>query len=110
MSEALQGFLADLSYIKTLPDADLEFIISLETQILQKLRAPFEQMAGQMDEMGAAAGAGPGMPPGMSGGAPSGGAMPVEMQPPGGGVPGIRSSPGMPDPDELRRLIGANTQ
>lgn len=110
MSEALQRMLSDLSQIKTMPDADLNFLIGIETTILTKLRAPVDQMVGQLD-----AGAPP--PDPAMGGDPSmgagGEAIPMDPsmgQPsmPGGGVPGVRQSPGAPNPDELRRLLGGS--
>lgn len=102
MSEALQRLLADISQIKAMPDADLEFLVNLETVILKKLREPVDNMAGQMQ--------GPGGGPSMGGappppGAGPGGPMPVSMGPPGGGVAGLRSGVGPPNPDELRRVI-----
>jgi hypothetical protein len=102
MSEGLQRMMADLSFMKSLPDADLEFLVDLETTILQKLREPIDSMANQMGPAGAVA-------PG--GGAPTGpGApppMPVTMSPPGGGVAGLRQEAPMPNPDELRRMLNA---
>lgn len=90
MQEALQRLLGDLSAMKVLPDADLEFVINLETQIVAKLREPLDRMAqaGITD-------APPVMPP-MSMGAPTGAGM---------GVPGVRTEPNSPNPDELRRLL-----
>lgn len=98
MAEFLQRMLSDISQAKTLPDADLEFLIGLETGILQKLRAPVDAMAGQMNGVSPAdqgLGQMPGPLPVGAGGAP-----------PTGGVPGIRSEPAAPNPDELRRMIG----
>jgi hypothetical protein len=126
-TEALQRMLGDISQVKTMPDADLQFLVGLETNILGKLREPFEAMQGQIGPTtgppGAPGGApvgpslagpppGPaagGMPPGLMGpGGPGGGAppMPVSMAPPGGGVPGVMSRPPLPNPDELARMLG----
>lgn len=96
-AEALQRLLADISQIKTMPDADLEWLIQLETFILAKLREPIEQMSGQMQGMAA----GPPSPqPGMSpmgGGVPGGGMA--------GGPPGVMPGGQAPNPDELRRML-----
>lgn len=59
MGEVLQGILQDISQAKTLPDADLEFLLNMETAILSKLRQPMEQMMGQLE----GAGSPPGAPP-----------------------------------------------
>lgn len=102
MAEFLQRMIGDIAEAKSLPDADLEFLISLETNILQKLRAPIDAMMGQM-EQGGAAGAQAGLPqtpmmPSMPGGGPP-------MAPPER-VAGIRSDPSMPPTDEIRRMLG----
>lgn len=98
--EALKKLLNSITEIKTMPDADLEFLVNLETTILQYIRgrvdqamapqppSPDPQMAGvseAMSGMGMAA-----MPAGPGG---------------GGGVPGLRQEPAMPNPDELRRML-----
>lgn len=122
MAEFLQRIGGDIFEAKSLPDADLAFLIQLETLILQKLRAPIDQMMGQMEGAGAppadaamaaapmidptAAQAGMGgmpMIPPMPGGGP-----PPVGQVPGGGerMRGMRMEPNMPNPDELRRMLG----
>lgn len=99
--EALQKMLRGLADMKTMPDADLPFIIDLETQVVGKLRSPIDQQQGLSQvpgdpSMGLAMGMQGQMPPQM--GLPPG-------PPPGGGVPGLRSMPTMPPPDELRRML-----
>lgn len=96
MSEGLQSLMSDISQMKTLPDADLEFLVELETFILNKLREPIDATMGQV----------PGSPPGA--GNPQGGIGPLPGVPsaPGGGVPNLRTEPAAPNPDELRRLVG----
>ena len=116
-SEVLTSMLGDISTAKTLPDADLQFLVELETMILGKLREPLDQAAGQMGPGGPSAAGGPpagppaGPPPPGAGMPPMGGPMPPpppggpEFMGPGpGGPPGLRS-PG-PSPDELARLLG----
>lgn len=109
MAEFLQKMLGDVAEAKTLPDADLQFLIQLETTILQKLRAPIDALMGQMNngqqqvagEMGAGGGAGS-----LAG---TQGMMDPSMLPqpaPAGRVTGTRSEPNMPNVDELRRMMG----
>lgn len=69
MSEMLSDVLGNVAIMKTLPDADLEWLVELETMILAKLRQPLDEQS-----------SGFGAPPG-------GGAPPVAPVPPGGGVP-----------------------
>jgi hypothetical protein len=97
MAEALQKMLADTSYMKTLPDADLEWIINLETEIVSKLREPLER-ANQGGSMMPTDSMMP-LPQQMSGGGAMASAPPM-------GVPGVQSSAGTPPPDELRRILG----
>ena len=103
-SEVLQSMLGDISVAKTLPDADLPFLVELETMILSKVREPLDQAAGQLGPQGPSAPAGPPpAPPGM----PPMGPMPCGPPPDtggGAGVPGLRNQG--PSPDELARLLG----
>lgn len=92
--EALMKMLRSLADMKVLPDADLEWVLGVEMQVVQKLREPIDVMQ-QQGTTGV-----PGMPP-MSG--PMGPMMDPMMG--GGGVPGIRNEAQMPNPDELRRLL-----
>lgn len=108
MEEGLTSLLTSISDLKVTPDADLEFLIGLETLVLGKLREPLER-ARQAEEIakGMSGGAG-GMPMnngamGMPGGPPM--APPPAPAGVGGGVPGIRSEPQMGSPDELRRML-----
>jgi len=94
------------------PEVDLEFVSNLETVIKQRLRAPYEAQAQSAAQAGMAPGqapmgggpAGPGMGP-MPGGEPP---IPIQAQPPQGMPPGRgRPGGGMPNPDELRRIMSA---
>lgn len=115
MSEGLQKILADISALKIAPDADIPFLINLETAVASKLREPFDKAAGQMEGAGMP---GPPSDPSMAGGGPPvpNGGSPIDMsqlpppqQGPGavpGGINGMRTTPAMPNPDELRRVLG----
>lgn len=109
MSEVLQNILREVSIAKTLPDADLQFLVELETKILTKLRAPLEAAAGQMGA-GPSPSGGSGMDPAMAGGmAPGMGAPPMGPPPgPMDGPPGLRAQPPMPSPDEMQRLMAGS--
>lgn len=111
-AEELQKMLGQVSVIKTKPDADLPYLIQLETMILQKLREPFQQNAqaaygGGLPSPGVN---GSPMPQGL-GGLPVG--PPITPGPggagvgptPGGGVPGVMSLPQLPPADQLRRIL-----
>lgn len=127
MSEMLVNMLREISVAKTLPDADLEFLVGVETLLLSKLRQPLEAAAGQMPMpvgggMGAMGGGPGGMPPGpppagMGASAPGGfpppmmgmpPAMDAPVPPPAGqpGVPGLRAQPQI-SPDELARTLSS---
>lgn len=114
MQEFLQRMLGDLANAKTLPDADLQFLVGLETAILQKLREPVDALAGQTEALGGMeqgqAEALPPMDPAMTGGGGGGTPMPggVGMSGAGGGpgLPGVMSAPQTIPPDELRRMLG----
>lgn len=107
MSEALVSMLQDVTLMKTLPDADVEWIINtLETPILMKIREPLQKMY----ESGSSAVPPMEAPPG--GMDPMGGMMPMGPTPSMGRTPepavgGLRSSPDMSmATDELRRVLG----
>lgn len=109
--EVLTSILGDISVAKTLPDADLQFLVELETMVLAKLREPMDQAAGQLGPGGPAVPPPPGAPPGMEAQAAMPPAMPpAGMEgmpippPPGQQVPGLRNAG--PSPDELSRLMG----
>lgn len=94
MVEALQRLLTDVAQMKTMGDADLPWLVELESMVLTKIREPVDQM--QQPGGALAQPTGPGGPP-MGGGMPSGSPM-------GGGM---MAGPQMPNPDELQRLLSA---
>lgn len=103
MAEGLQKLLGDLAEMMAAPDADLDFLGQLNTMVLTKIRAPFDQMAQtQQSQAG-------------MGGAPSPESMPSpepqQQAAPDFGpaaVPGLRNNPPAPNADELRRVLSAN--
>lgn len=82
--------LTDLAPMKTMMDADMPFILQLETMIVDKLRDPVTQMMQQGL-----------LPPGQ--GPPQQGGPPPQSPTQLGG---LQQSPNMPNADELRRFIG----
>ena len=86
-----------------MPDADLQFLISLETTILQKIREPYDQMSGQMSAPTPGGQPMPQPPMPGGGGPPMPGGFTVGQ---GGGARGMRTEPNAPNPDELRRMLG----
>jgi len=100
--EALQKLLRDLADMKVMPDADLPFIVDIETKVIGKLRSGIDQSVQSGNSS---------VPVGIGGG-PEMAMPPMPMDPmagpmPGGppGVPGVSTSPQMPSTDELRRLL-----
>lgn len=90
MAEGCRGLLNQITKMKVEPDADMEFLVNLETTIIGYLKAPSPDEAVAQQQ-----------PPGMD--AMNGAMSQVTGQPPMpmGGTPG----PGMPNPDELRRML-----
>jgi hypothetical protein len=91
MMEGLRSMMALISELKITPDADLEFLINLETTILQKVRGQVDSAAGQME----------GVSEQFQGGIP--GAAPAS--PAGMGAPGTPGNFQMGNPDEMRRML-----
>lgn len=104
MAEGLVALGDVINKIKYAPDADIEFLTNLETQVLQYHQQKF---APQLPPSDPSMTGGP--PPGMMmAGAPTAGgpdmaALLASMPPPmAGGPAGV--SPAVPNPDELRRI------
>ncbi len=92
MSEGLMQLLQAVAQLKAAPDADLQYLASIESQILERIRAPMKQAAAKL--------------------AQAGGVVPPQMQqrlqqrpqqPPRGVSPAAAMPPG----DELRRLVAS---
>lgn len=98
MVEGLQNVLRDISQMKTMPDANLDFLVNLETMILAFLRKPMEDYMSQQGS----AGQGSSAPGSTTPGAPPANGPSFTGQ----GVPGLATGTGgtIP-PDELRRLF-----
>jgi hypothetical protein len=93
MREVLERFLGDIAQAKVLMDADLPFLLQLETMIVDKLRDPVRQLQeqGLIPRDGAPMAGGGGMP-GMPGATPQ-------------QVPGVMQQAAAPNADELQRLL-----
>lgn len=97
-AELMQRFLADLGQSKAVfSESDLAAAVETETFILQKLRQPIESMASQGLTSA---------PPDVLGQGNMGAPGPT----PGTGMRGITPSAPMPNADELRRVLGGQTQ
>jgi hypothetical protein len=92
MAEALQKFMREIADMKTLPDADLPFLIQMENMVIERLKRPVEMLRqeGQLPPAG-----GPGG--GSSMGMPAG-----QMQ-----AGGLQAGAVAPNADELSRLLNA---
>jgi len=106
MVEELNKLIKQIAVMKTLPDADIDWINqNLEGPVLMKIREPLDQQFAVGNSqvppppIGAEGGGGIGMDGGMSGG--------MGFPP----VPGIRTGTDMSGGvDELRRILGSNAQ
>jgi hypothetical protein len=100
MSELLQRLLSDLAQAKVLQDADLPFLMEMETMIVSKLRDPQTKMQ--------EAGLLPSAPADPMAGMAGMGGMGGQSMFPGQGMPlggGVMQGSGTPPVDELRRLM-----
>lgn len=88
MVEGLRKLLSSITDLKMTEDADLPFLINLETTVLQRIKD------------GADNAMQPGSAPSGLMGAPSMPGMGSPVQ-----VPGLQQGPVAPNPDELRRVL-----
>ncbi len=102
MAEALQKMIRDIADMKTLPDADMPFLVQLENIVLNRMKQPVQDLRDQgqlpAQQPPPFPGAGGGMPGGM--GAPAGSLM-------GGGA---MAGPQAPNAGELARLLNAGAE
>lgn len=110
MQEVLQRFLTDLAQAKTLMDADMPFILGLETQIVDYLRNPIKQMQAQgvLPQGGPDQGAQMQQMQQGGQGAPQQFPQQIPTQPGTAGGGGVMPGAAAPNADELRRLLGAS--
>lgn len=115
-AEGLRKLLGDIADMKLSDDADLPFLINLETMILQHLKQGASNALDTSGMNGAPAGLGgtPAPPPGMGGPPGVPGLMQGPSMPPGGLPPGMGiapgaappgMSPGPPNMNELQRAL-----
>jgi hypothetical protein len=97
--EAMAELLQQVAYIQSLPDADLDFLTTLQAMLVSKLREPAQQY---LQMVAAKTGALPGAPAG--GGPMVGPGLPTRQ--PLSVPPGLRNAVALPPVDELRRLVG----
>ena len=120
MLQGLQSILSALGGMMAAPDADVPFLQGLQHVIVDQIKKKTQQsVAGAGQQPGGmprqpnqiAPGGGGGMSGfGAGAGAPGGPmAAPGSAPPPGMGAPGMGGA-GAPNPDELRRVLGANAQ
>lgn len=114
MHEGLQGILGQLGGLMATQDADVDFLTQLQHVIVAKINQSTKHAIGGPPGGGGPPGAPPGGPGGGNAMGPGGGAGPVGLQAGGAagmGGPGGPSGPGgAPNPDELRRVLGADGQ
>src|SRR5262252_9308494 len=120
-TEGLRSVLSDIQDLKTTDNADLPFIINLETVVLQRLKQQGSDALQGVNvpniplpsQMGGGPGPGVGMGPPTAGpigppGMPPPGMGPPGMPPPAiapAAVPGLMQGPPIPPSDELRRIL-----
>lgn len=88
MIEALQKLMREIADMKTLPDADMPFLVQMENMILQRMKQPVDDLRAQ----GQLPPAAPQQAP-MMAGSPMGG--------------GMMAGPQMPPMDEMNRMLSA---
>jgi hypothetical protein len=110
--DGLKTVHADIANLLIMPDSaqHMQFLTGLMGQVQKYIQQQGTQAAG-MAMQGAGGAAGQPMPGGPPGGPPGGGSggptgPPVQGPPPGAGGP-MRGPLNAPNPDELRRVLGA---
>ena len=102
---ALEVLMKQIATMKGLPDANLPFLIQLETMVIGEIRSPerLMQQAGILPPSRAnpQGNAALGLPLG------GGGAAAPPPSALGAGVPGVQTTPGPANPDEMRRVLTA---
>lgn len=96
--------LADLAYMKTMPDADMDYLNAIEQSVLAKLRAPISEALATAQKAGAI------LPENLRAQAmqaQGGGMGPMggNLASPPVGVRGLSNFPSVPPVDELRRML-----
>lgn len=121
MAEGLRKIAQQITMMKFEPDANVPFLIHLETEILGYLKSPIDNAQAQgLSQVPGGPQAPPGPPQGPPQGIPQGfpqgvqgGSPPQQgpgpLTPPGGapGAPGLAPGPGAINPDELRRMLNS---
>jgi len=102
MLQGLQQVLGMLGSLMATADADPQFLTTLMHAIAAKIKQSTQQAIGP-NRIGPGGGAGMAGFGGIAQQAAAGGGPPGQGAPPGGPPPGG----GMPNPDELRRTVGA---
>lgn len=102
MQSALEKMLKDIAGMKTLADADMPFLISMENMVLQRMKQPVDQQRqqGVLPPNNTQSALGP--MSGMSMGGASMGSPAGSMQP-----GGAMSAPALPSSDEMQRLLAS---
>lgn len=107
MQEGMAGLMQSIQEMKLMPDADLPWLINLETQIISKVQSQYGA-SNQVPPPGAPGNAQPAPPDPTMMAAMGGGGMPMMGANTGSGVGtrGMQVGPAAPNPDEIRRMIG----
>lgn len=122
MADGLKKLLHGVADLRLADDADDAVIDAIQDAILAPIRGQVDEITAMQPGGGPSTGSG-GLPPELAAffGEPGmdqamqGGEFPMDMvaamnpalSTGGGGVPGLRQNPSLPNPDEFRRVIGA---
>jgi hypothetical protein len=109
MLEGLQMILGELGGMMATPDADVQFLTTLQHAIVGKIKQSTQHAISQQGPGGMTS-----PPPGLGaagmGGGTNGLVNQQALQGAGGGGPSApeQGAQGSPNPDEMRRILGAN--